>query len=364
MRRKRLREYCIGWQISNPAPPLQSGGIFTGRGFEIELTQCLDLHKLRLRPEGAPLPLKYREYDVLIRAKDWEHAQATSYMLWAAHSVYDGAHFETILQLAPAGPPIAAPRRDGDPSCPLDAEGVTRARKQRRQSGSMEGAMRLVARCSAKRRWQYALLKLFESLRLISIAWKETDPVEYDPQAFRPSPHAIDHVRFAQAITLAYGAIEELDLTVRAVELGPKNSRAKYDDGKWVPAALADITRRLAAAHVAERQIVYWHRRGSTRRHERRKELAVARIGRWSEGPIRDVEVLIPDALDHARWIRNQLTGHRIGATARSLSPYEVVNVQGLARILLLSATRAWWPAYRPSMLPDHAAADPLPYAT
>ena len=360
MSRPRLREYSIGWQISNPAPPLPSGGIFRARGFEIEVAQCLDLHKLRLPPGGSPSPRKWREYDVLVRAKDWEHAQALAYMLWAAHSVYEGMHFETILGFAPDISPLAAPRKDGDPSCPLDAETVGNARRQRRQSGGIEGGMRLLARCSSKRRWQCALLKLFESLKLISVAWRDTAPATYSSKDFRPSRHAIDHVRFAQAITLAYGAIEELDLTVRAVKVGQNDVRAKYNDGKWVPAALADITRRLATAHVAPREIMYWYRRGPEKRHERKKPFAIARTGRWSGGPIRDVEVLIPDALDHARWIRNQLTGHRIGTTARSLSPYEVANVQGLARMLLLSATQAWWPHYRPHILPDESVANPL----
>jgi hypothetical protein len=182
----------------------------------------------------------------------------------------------------------------------------------------------------------------------VGVPWRDTDP-----RAFRPSPYSVDHVRFAQAITLAYAAIEELGLTVNPRIGDSGTPRAKLNDGTWVPEVLTDIQRRLAASHVSGDQVVYWHRRGRIRRQERARAVQGARLGRWSAGEIRDVQVRIPDALDHARWLRNKATGHTIDSRGQSLSPYEVVNVQGLARTLLMSATRSWWSDYRPILLSD-----------
>jgi len=312
----------------------------------------------RVRFPGLTVRRQITPFDVVIRAKNWERAQVVAYMIWAAEAVYGGASMERALGLAPMEPPIAVPRHDPEfEELPkqLGAETVAQVRGTRRQSGDTEGAIRLAARCGLKRRWQYALLKLFESYKGVSIAWRDTDPREYEPEAFRPSPYTVDHVSFAQAITSAYSAIEELGLTVQPRAVRKGDTRAKFDDGSWVSDVLIDLQRRLSGANIAPDEAYYWHRRGPARLHERGKPLAVARQAKWSSGAIRDAWVWIPDALDHARWIRNKLTGHRIDERARSLSPYEVLNVQGLARMLLLSATRSWWAGYRPNLLSSFA---------
>jgi hypothetical protein len=54
--------------------------------------------------------------------------------------------------------------------------------------------------------------------------------------------------------------------------------------------------------------------------------------------------VPLPDAIAYSDFLRDRVAAHGERDLARSLSPHDVVNVQGLARYLLLSAVgyRVW----------------------
>jgi hypothetical protein len=70
---------------------------------------------------------------------------------------------EAIFGLGPAEPPSAVARRP-DSSAPPFARMTDEHGRRQQQMGGMEGALRLAMRCSHRRRWEYALLKLFESI--------------------------------------------------------------------------------------------------------------------------------------------------------------------------------------------------------
>ena len=53
-------------------------------------------------------------------------------------------------------------------------------------------------------------------------------------------------------------------------------------------------------------------------------------------------ELQITDAIDYASWLRSKISAHRLSDLASSLSYYDVVNVQDLARRLLLEHLGFW----------------------
>lgn len=314
------------------------------------LKKCPDLSGLR---HGVlKLPRRFVPFDVLILASSRLQAQNVAMLLHAAEAVEHGClPMSGLLGVTALIPPTAVPRRTHDLEG-LDPDLAQQGLAAVRQSGGMETVIRLAANASQRRSWQYALLKLYHSMTLVGVEMMDTHPKYYEPGGFIPSRWTNDHVRYTAAVTYAYAAIEELRLTVNAVEVNG-TKRARLDDGTWVPAVLADIEARLAQAHVQSGEGFLWHRRGALRRHERSKKIRASATPRWSRGPIRDVCVSFPDALDHVRYLRNQVSGHRIDDRGRSLTALDVANVQGLARALIFSTTRSWWPAYQPWMLKD-----------
>ena len=55
-----------------------------------------------------------------------------------------------------------------------------------------------------------------------------------------------------------------------------------------------------------------------------------------------DIYVKLIDAIAYASWLRSSVSAHRISRLSKSLTVYDVANIQHLARRLLLETLGFW----------------------
>jgi hypothetical protein len=158
----------------------------------------------------------------------------------------------------------------------------------------------------------------------------------YSPH-LRISSFPDDHVMFSHAIISAYSVLEDLGLELRASPTRPSRL-----NGNWNPVVRQDLDQRLARAGVDLGEKLLWTVRGPKRRIERRRPMPEATKASWSGWFVRDSEFAIADAIANADWLRDRVASHAAKELTRALSPYDVVNVQHLARRLLLESLGFW----------------------
>jgi hypothetical protein len=190
---------------------------------------------------------------------------------------------------------------------------------------------------AARRRSQvYALSKLWLSYQVFSIHSIDLDPSHSAriPKSLNP----VDHVSYATAIVLAYAAIEELGLEVRASKEQPSTI-----SGAWNPVVKLDLENRLRAAGIGLAELYDWQVRGPRTKLEAERPPRKVRRSPWSRWDVRDVEVALVDAIAHVSWLRSKVSAHRMKYEfARALSVYDVANAQYLARRLFLESLGFW----------------------
>jgi hypothetical protein len=200
-------------------------------------------------------------------------------------------------------------------------------------------ASELASRASRKRSSSYALHKLALSYQSSSPHVMDLHPGQ-SPRRFGVQADPIYHVYLANAVTLAYSAIEELGLEIRA---NPKNP-SRMPDGTWNPVVKADLEKRLRMSGIDNSEMHIWTLRGPKTRIEKKRPPPSAGKPSWSRANVRDVNVRLIDALALASWLRSGTTTHRFSDTARSLTVYDAHNVQSLARHLIMEKFGFWRP--------------------
>jgi hypothetical protein len=198
-------------------------------------------------------------------------------------------------------------------------------------------ACTLANRTSRDRSVTYALHKLALSYQSSSPHMMDLHPGE-SPRVFGIHTDPIYHVYLANAITLAYSAIEELGLEIRASQKNP----SKMPGGEWNPVVKADLEARLQKSGIDTSSTQIWTLRGPRTRIEKIRPPPSAGKPGWSRGIVRDVNIHLIDALALASWLRSWTTTHRFTKTARSLTVYDAHNVQSLARFLLMAKFDFW----------------------
>lgn len=195
----------------------------------------------------------------------------------------------------------------------------------------------LIARqCSFRRDLQYAIFKYSLSHEVFSTSASELDPSHWMPcQAVLGTPE--HHVRCSAALTVAYSVLEELSLEVRA-----SRKRPSFVNGKWNLEVKQELENRLRGKGIDCSQQVVWVLRGTPTRIERTRHTAIGQRASWAGYEIRDRMIPIVDALAYASWLRNKVSAHRLRKLSRSLTYYDVHNVQSLARRLLLQMLGYW----------------------
>ncbi|MBT3421764.1 MAG: hypothetical protein HN431_03060 [Bacteroidetes bacterium] len=150
------------------------------------------------------------------------------------------------------------------------------------------------------------------------------------------------HVQAAHAIMLAFAAIEELQLEVRS-----SSKRKRFLDnekGIWNPIVLEDVNQRLEKIGIREDDNIDWVYRGdSTEVH---KSMAPqfgydSDFQEWHED-VKDKTLTFAEALHNASYLRNFFAAHKFQELSQYLSPYDVYNVQDLARTLILHKVELW----------------------
>jgi hypothetical protein len=335
-----LRRYSTGlWSIDHgerPKPPYIGQGWAIGLRFYQHVGAGLAEHldELHTRLGAAPtmeimemtergVPRWRTAPELLVFARNRQGAQRAANLLFAAILVFDGQSLflEEIIAV-----PEDEDERGKYPPYEFYREVNNAA------SETLTTAAALAARLSRCRKWQHAAMKLVASHRLCSIPLRNTDPhrgrwygVEKDPAKY---------VVFAHAIIGAYSAIEELGFEVRATSHMPSKI-----DGKWNPRVRAELEGRLTAAGVDIDQGQLWLLRNPPNRIERKRALPAGDRLSWSRGPIRDRKISLVDAIAQASWLRSRVSSHRFSNLAPGLTVMDVVNVQLLARRLLLERT-------------------------
>lgn len=182
------------------------------------------------------------------------------------------------------------------------------------------------------RRTVYALHKLAKSYEIEAITPRSAHP-RYGQIFEKYSGEFSDHVRSSMAINLAFSAIEELNLQINSSREKPRWLDKEYT---WNPLVLMDIASRLEKAGIDPDQTVDWIVRGDE------TELAIQpardQFSAYGDGQtVRDIELSLPDAIHACSYLRNFMTAHAFGKETPRLGPYEVYNVQQVARFLALS---------------------------
>jgi hypothetical protein len=219
----------------------------------------------------------------------------------------------------------------------LIEEGSLTAEQIRRRApiavGGIPEACLLAARASWRRSRMYALARLHFSMVMFSTHLMDRHP-DY-ARAWPKSDDPLMHVRFAQAIVLAYGAIEELGLHIRA-----SNARPSMRNGVWNPPVLADLEAHLRRAGLNPYMPIMWEVRGRKTLLERERPTRLQRRAPWTSWPdVRDVSVALVDAIAHVSWLRSRVSAHAAPHQLRSvLSPYDVANAQHVAREVILGS--------------------------
>lgn len=193
-------------------------------------------------------------------------------------------------------------------------------------------AIAMAAEAWRDRKLVYAIHKLAQSYETESVT-----PWSMHPrfkQAFQK--HSSDfssHVRTSVAINLAYSAIQELDLDVKAS--GKKPRSIGKGTFAWNPEVLEPFKERLQSAGIDPETRIDWVTRGDQTEVEIYEMLN--RPSDYSNAvDVHDRQIDLPDAINFCEYLRNTMTAHAFSGNAPRLGPYEVYNTQQVARLLIL----------------------------
>jgi len=141
----------------------------------------------------------------------------------------------------------------------------------------------------------------------------------------------------ANAITLGYSVLEELSFDIRASSEIPSTI-----NGRWNPVVKKDLQERLIKGGINISERILWHLRDTPTRIERRRKPPGIQKCEWARFRVRDMYLDVIEAIAYASWLRSKTSAHRLSMLAKSLTIYDVANVQHLARRLLLETLGFW----------------------
>lgn len=199
-------------------------------------------------------------------------------------------------------------------------------------------AVALAAKAWGDSRVIYAIHKLAESYETESVTPWSMHPRHGQILQKHTASYA-SHVGTSIAINLAHSVIEELGLSVPASKKNPR--WLNNQTFEWNPSVLEKLEENLRATGVGSDEEINWIARGEA------TETSVHPVrdapSEYSDGGmVRDVRLSIPDAINRCQYLRNFLTAHAFAMETPMLGPYEVYNVQQVARFLILKKCAIW----------------------
>jgi hypothetical protein len=185
----------------------------------------------------------------------------------------------------------------------------------------------------AEQSLRYAIEKYRLSLGLDSITPNSAAPRR--GQVFlNQYPDYSYHVSAATALLVAFSIIEELGLEIRSSAKKPR-----FINSTWNPVVKSDAEKRLRKRGVDLAESVLWIYRGRPSKLELSIEPKLGVQAEYADGKIvRDREMEVIDAIHQASYIRNYIIAHKYSELVTELGPYDIHNVQLLARRLILSS--------------------------
>jgi hypothetical protein len=317
--RNRILEYPTG--LIDLAPSRNISTRLQGAGWTAVLRRQHD--RPTITSEG-------QEREVVLLAGNWHSAYNALQLIIAAYHLRSGhpADFESQSFLIPWN--------DRDPHCIKMSRVYEQLRSGTWATDGIWSGCEVAAKASRRRNWHYALTKYAFSQSLFALRFVELDPNKGN---FVPlSRHFSDHVRFSHAIVAAHSILEDLGLEIRA-----SASRPTKINGQWNPVVKNDLEERLSSAGIDIRETLLWTLRGPNSRLNVKRPIPSRGKQRWAYGWVRDCEVELLDAIAHVDWLRDKVASHSAKVLlSQSLSPYDVVNAQHLARRVLLGALGFW----------------------
>jgi len=295
--------------VQEPRPP------FNGAGWSARFTEL-----------GDPQSTQSMGQEVVIEAASWVTGQRSLNLIVSSLILYKGdpALFSRERLLA---------FNEHEPDCirGWERKGLPSSRLQ---TLHIPTACSLAAKASRRRKAVHAISNYNFSVSLFGVFGVDLEPGS-DHLCVSKFPD--DHVLFSHAILAAYSSLEDLGLELRAS--GTKPSRI---GGKWNPDVRNELEDRLRSAGINVEEPILWALRGPKRRVERARPIPVVQTMAWNGGPVRDAEIELAEAIAYADWLRDRVAAHNVKRITASLSPYDVVNVQHLARRLLLESHGFW----------------------
>lgn len=190
-----------------------------------------------------------------------------------------------------------------------------------------------------RRNWIYALEKYRFSLELDCITVHSTHPRH--GQIFENTTNiSREHVHQLAAIISAYSVIEELGLDIRASD---KKPRFIDNNHTWNPEVWKDVESRLINAGVKVDKTFNWALRGSpTDIHLNIPKSFGSPSIYQQHTDVHDKELHIIEAIQLASALRNFVASHTFKDISSSVSPYDVFNVQSIARLLIMQTMGIW----------------------
>jgi hypothetical protein len=296
----------------NPKPP------YNGAGWSARL-------------ENAGKRLVNRK-EVLINAKYWVTAQRALGLILASIYLVTGDSPSLAVGEGLVAHNQSEPPNLGD----MDETSIIKRKFATYATSHVPLACAVAAKASRKKDFTYALSKYNFSINLFKSEHDDIDPF-LSLRQLSISQFHYDHIIFAHCIISAYSVLEELELEIRASEQKPSTK-----DGKWNPQVKNDLEERLEKKGVNLSERMVWILRGSPRKIEVKRPPRLKSKMRWSAGNVRDAEIEVIDAILYASWLRSKVSSHKINELTISLTPYDVENVQHLARRLLLESLGYW----------------------
>ena len=299
----------IGDEPYQPKPP------FKGAGW-----------KASLAPQRRNPPTVYEGKEIVLWASSWASAQRALDLIYGCHQLVSGDPPDLPIH------PIA--HNDNEPDW-MEPRQRKRQGQKTYSTADFPLACAVAAKSSRRRQWVYAVAKYKFSLSLYSVHLIDLEPWRSPHLAVSSLPG--DHVMFSHAIISAYSVVEDLRLTVEASSEKPSRI-----NGRWNPVVKKNLEERLTKAGVDLAEPFLWTARGPKRKIEKRRALPGGTMAPWSGWIVRDSEIPIVDAIAYAEWLRSRVASHGVKDLTRVLSPYDVINVQGLANRLLLETLGFW----------------------
>jgi hypothetical protein len=292
-----------------PAPP------YNGAGWRATLS----------RSQDHPV---HRGREVIVYASSWPSAQRALNLISACIYLFDGSPpvFDSETHLI-AHNDFEPQFDDPDLRQVYVGGGLSRA--------NIPIACALAAKASRRKKCEYGVTKYNFSINLHSQHSVDLEPFSSSHLGVSSFPD--DHVTFCHAILSAYSVLEDIGLELRA-----SRDRPSRINGEWNPVVRSDLEARLQEAGINTDEPLLWTVRGTKRKLERRRGVPILRKAPWSRATVRDCNLDIVDAIAYADWLRDCVAAHNVKDLTRVLTPYDVVNVQHLARRLLLESLGFW----------------------